>query len=82
MVIFSTVANYCHFLIIVVGVVLELGGRGDAMQKCIQFNAAIMGGHNSPMNPGPHHIWYMMRIQVRNGSSLSSTRSRLDAFEN
>ena len=52
------------------------------MQKCIQLNTAIVGGRTSQMNPGLHHIWYMMRIQVRKGSSLRSTRSRFDAFEN
>ena len=78
----STVANYCDFLIIVMDVVCELGWRGDALQKLIQLNTTIVGGGKSEVNPGMHHIRYVVRIQVRNGSSLRSTRSRFDTFEN
>ena len=82
MMIYSTIANYCDFVIIVMGVVCKLGWRGDALQKFIQFNTTIVGGRKSEVNPGMHHIRYVVRIQVRNGSSLRSTRSRFDTFEN
>lgn len=83
MMIDATVANYCHFLVIVMlDVVCELGWRGDTLQKLIQLNTTIVGGGESEVNPGMHHIAYVVRIQVRNGSSLRSTRCRFDTFEN
>jgi hypothetical protein len=82
MIIYSTIAYCCDFLIIIIIIVYEVRGNTYPMHHRVQFHMTIACSSNSPMNPELHYTVYMMRIQVRNRSGLSSTRSRLHAFEN
>lgn len=81
MVINSPITYCCNFLIIVIIVLFKVGGDTHIMHQRVQFYTTIACSFKSPMNPELHRTIYMMRKHVRDRGGLSSTRSRLDAFE-